>query len=65
MQENRERMVDNDRLTDAKIMSAIRYLDPDVYAETTREDAGTILGICITLLIVLSGVFVYIYFHTM
>ena len=65
MQENRERMVDNQRLTDAEIMSAIRYLDPEVCAERTREDAGTIVGICIAILIVLSGALVYIYLHTL
>ena len=65
MQDNRERMVDNDCLTDAEIMSAIRCLDQDVCAVRTREEPGTVLGICITLLIVLSGALVYTYLHTL
>jgi hypothetical protein len=33
----------------------IRYLDPDLCAEGTGEDAGTLVGICITLLIGLTA----------
>lgn len=64
MQENRERIVDAERLTDAEIMRAIRYLDPDIYGERTREDASTILVICITLLIFFTGALAYVYLLT-
>jgi hypothetical protein len=40
----------NDHLTDAEILRAIRYLDPDPCAEETQEERGTAVGICITLL---------------
>ena len=56
MQENRELMKLNEHLTDTEIMWAIRYLDPDSSAEKTGKEAGTIVGICITLLIALTGV---------
>ena len=50
MQENRELRELNELLTDAEITRAIRYLDPDVCAERTGEDDGTLVGIWITLL---------------
>jgi len=49
----------NERLTDAEIMRAIRYLDRDVCAERTGEDAGTILGFFITFVAVLIGALAY------
>ena len=54
MQENRELIELNEHLTDAEIGRAIRYLDPDLCAERTGGDAGTLVGICIPLLIVLT-----------
>ena len=54
MQENRELMKLNENLTDAEITWVIRYLDPDLCAEGTGKDAGTLVGICITLLIWLT-----------
>ena len=54
----------NERLTDAEIMRSIRYLDPDVCAERTGEDAGTILGICIALVIFLAGALAYVWLYT-
>ncbi|QNI30500.1 hypothetical protein H7849_15235 [Alloacidobacterium dinghuense] len=54
----------DERLTDAEIMRAIRYLDPDVCAERARENAGTILGICITLVTVLTGALAYVWLYT-
>lgn len=65
MKENRGRMVENERLTHAEIWSAIRYLDPDLCAQRTRENDGTILGICITTLIAFWAALVYIYFHSL
>jgi hypothetical protein len=55
MQENRELMKLNENLTDAEITWVIRYLDPDLCAEGTGKDAGTLVGICITLLIGLTA----------
>ena len=60
MQENRELIKINKHLTNAQIMGAIRYLDPDPRAEETGEDAGRVLGIGITWLIVLTGALAYI-----
>ena len=56
MQENYRLVMLNGNLTDDEIMRAIRYLDPDSSAEKTGKEAGTIVGICITLLIALTGV---------
>jgi hypothetical protein len=47
-------------LTDAEIEGAIRYLDRDLCAEKTREDAGTTLAICITLVTVLACALAYL-----
>jgi hypothetical protein len=63
MQENRELIELNEHLTNAGIMRAIRYLDPDLCAEGTGEDAGTVRGICITLLTALTGALTYIYLY--
>jgi hypothetical protein len=59
MRENREMIVLNQNLTDAEIMWAIRYLDPDC-PEKAREDTGSVVGIVITLLTALTGVLTYI-----
>jgi len=45
--------------TDAEIMWAIRYLDPDLCLEKAEEDTGTVAGIGITLLAVLTGALAY------
>jgi hypothetical protein len=45
MQDNHEMMELNEYLTDAEIVRAIRYLDPDFSTERTEEDAGTALEI--------------------
>jgi len=50
----------NEHLTDAEIMRAIRYLDPDLCAEKAGEDTGTAVGIGITLLTALAGALTYI-----
>lgn len=50
----------NEHLTDAEIMRTIRYLDPDSCTEKTGEDAGTVVGICITLLAALTAALTYI-----
>jgi hypothetical protein len=63
MQENYRLVMLNGNLTDDEIMRAIRYLDPDLFAEKNGEDAGTLLGICITLLTVLTGTLTYIYLY--
>jgi hypothetical protein len=60
MQDNHEMMELNEHLTDAEIMAAIRYLEPDLCAEKTGEDTGTIIGIGITLLTALTGALTYI-----
>jgi hypothetical protein len=60
MQENHELMELNEHLTDAEMMWAIRYLDPDSCAEKAEEVMGTIVGISITLLIALTGALTYI-----
>jgi hypothetical protein len=63
MQENRELMKLNEHLTDAEITWAIRYLDPDLCAEKTGENAGTLVGICITLLIGLIAAIMCIWLY--
>jgi len=55
MQEDQEMTELNERLTDAEIIRAIRYLDPDLCPEMTEEDAGTVVGIGITLLTALTS----------
>jgi hypothetical protein len=60
MQKNHELMEFNERLTDAEITWAIRYLDPDLCAERTRENPGTLVGICISLLTGLTSAITYI-----
>src|ERR1700733_4214108 len=54
----------NEHLTDAEIMRAIRYLDRDVCAERTGEDAGTILGFFITFVAALIAALAYIWLYT-
>ena len=63
MQENHEMMDLNEHLTDAEIVRAIRYLDPDLCAEKASEDTGTVIGIGITLLIALTGALTIICLH--
>jgi hypothetical protein len=60
MQENHEMMELNEHLTDAEIVRAIRYLDPDLCAEQTEQDAGTVVGIGISLLTALTGALTHI-----
>jgi hypothetical protein len=59
MQENHKLTI-AEHLTDAEILCAIRYLDPDLCAERAGEDAGTILGICINLLSALTDTLTHI-----
>ena len=60
MQNNHEMMELNEHLTDAEIMRAIRYLDPDLCAAKAGENTGTAIGIGITLLTALAGALTYI-----
>ena len=60
MQEDHEMMELNEHLTDAEIVRAIRYLDPDLCAEEAGEDTGTALGIGIALLTTLTRALTYI-----
>ena len=60
MQENREMMALNEHLTDAEIVRAIRYLDPDLCTDKALEDTGTAVGIGIALLTALTGALTYI-----
>lgn len=60
MQENHEMMELDEHLTDAEIVRAIRYLDPDLCAEKAVDDTGTAVGIGITLLTALTGALTYI-----
>ena len=60
MQENRELTEFHAHLTDAETMWAIRYLDPDLCAERSGKDVGTLVGICITLLTGLTSAITYI-----
>ena len=50
----------NEHLTDAKIVRAIRYLDPDLCAEKAAEDTGKVVGIGVSLLMALAGALTYI-----
>ena len=63
MQEKNELIPIPERMTDAEIMSAIRYLDPDPCAEGTSEDSVMLVGICITLLTGLTGAITYVCFY--
>jgi hypothetical protein len=60
MQDNHEMMELNERLTDAEIVRAIRYLDPDLCAEKAEQDTGTVVGIGVTLLTALTGALTYV-----
>ena len=60
MQENHEMMELNEHLTDAEIVPAIRYLDPDICPEKAVEDTGPAVGIGITLLAAITGALTYI-----
>ena len=60
MQENHKMMELNEYLTDAEIMWAIRYLDPDLRAEKAGDDTGTVVGISFILVTVLTGALAYI-----
>ena len=60
MQDNREMMKLNEHLTDAEIVRAIRYLDPDICTEKAEEDTGTVVGIGVTLLTALTGALTYV-----
>lgn len=55
MPENHEMMNLNKHKTDAEIMRAIRYLDPDLCARRAGEDTGTAGGFGCTLLTALAG----------
>jgi hypothetical protein len=59
MLENRDPKELNEHLTDTEIMRAIRSLDPDLCAETKRDDTGTAVGICIMLLTGLTSALTY------
>jgi hypothetical protein len=61
MRENRELMEINKHLTDAEIMLAIRYLDPDLCTKKTR--VGSVGSICIPLLTALAVALTYIGFY--
>jgi hypothetical protein len=61
MGENRELMELNKHLTDAEIMLAIRYLDPDSCTKKTR--VGSVASICIPLLTALAVALTYIGFY--
>jgi|GEM_PF-4599489 len=60
MQDNHEVMERNEYLTDAEIVRAIRYLDPDLCTQEAGEDIGTVIGIGISLLTALTGALTYI-----
>ena len=60
MHEHGEVVKPNDHLSDAEITWAIRYLDPDVCAGRTGKDAGTLVGICITLLTGITSAITFI-----
>ena len=60
MQDNHEMMELNERLTDAEIVRAIRYLDLDLCAEKAEQDTGTVVGIGVTLLTALTGALTYV-----
>lgn len=63
MLENYQRRESLESITEAEILSAIRYLDPDLKLERTGQNAGSVSGICITLLTMLTSVVAYICLH--
>jgi hypothetical protein len=63
MQHYHEMMEPNEYLTDAEIVRAIRYLDPDLCAEGAEEHTGTSVGIGISLLTALTAALTYIGFY--
>jgi hypothetical protein len=60
MQESREMMKLNEHLSDAEIMSAIFYLDPDLSVHASGEHTGTRVEIGIAVLAALTGALTYI-----
>ena len=60
MQENRELRELNEYPTDAEIILAIRYLDPDSCTGMTGRDVGTVAGTCIPLFTGLVTALTYI-----
>jgi hypothetical protein len=59
MQESYKLMISTKYMTDAEIMQAIRYLDPD----SSVEGSGMALGICITFLTALTSALTYIWIY--
>jgi hypothetical protein len=55
-----DELVSLEHMSKSEILRAIRYLDPDLIAERTGEDACTVLGISLTLTAALAGALVYI-----
>lgn len=71
MQEEHELRAPVEHITDEEIKSAIHYLDPDRSDKTNLdhsnersvEDKGAALAICVSLLVLLIGALVYIWFY--
>ena len=63
MRERRELQVPAEHMTDEQIASAIRYLDPDRDRKRSDLDAGTVLVICFSLLILLIGALAIIWLY--
>ena len=61
MKDNRESRVPIERVTNAEIASAIRYLDPECQdGERSKDRADSVLMICLSLIILLGGALAFI-----
>jgi hypothetical protein len=60
MRGNHQRGKSTERFTEAEILSAIRYLDPNLEPKRTKRNPGTMCGIFVALLTMSTAVLMYI-----
>jgi hypothetical protein len=61
MRENNERRALLQDITDEKIASTIRYLDPNPSGQGTNDETSTFLVICVSLIVLLLGALAYLW----
>lgn len=52
-----------EEFTDAEILAAIRYLDPDSNGDTGRKDNGFVIVICTSLVLILVAWLASLWLH--
>ena len=60
MQENHEHRESHKCITEAEILSTIRYLDPELEPRGAGQEAGTACAIFVTLLAALTAAAMYV-----